>query len=44
MFFLRLDFWARQYIIGLESQSISLDDSGKPLSNVNVEPLQIFAT
>ena len=36
MFFLRLDFWASQYIIRLESQSICLDDSGTPLSNVNV--------
>ena len=36
MFFLRFDFWASQYIIRLESQSICLDDSRTPLSNVNV--------
>ena len=37
MFFLRLAFSASQYIIiWLESQSVSLDESGKPLSNVKV--------
>ena len=36
MFILRLDFWASQYIIRLESQSLSLDDLGKPLSSVNI--------
>ena len=30
-----LDFWATQYIISLQSQSLSLDNSGKPLSSVN---------
>ena len=31
-----IDFWASQYIIRLESQSVSLDDSVKPVSKVNV--------
>ena len=39
IFFRCLDFSTSQYIIWLESQSVSLDDSGKPLSNVNVHRL-----
>ena len=33
IFFLLLDFLASQYIKGLQSQSLSLGDSGKPLPN-----------
>ena len=39
MFFLCLDIWASQDIIRLESQSVSLDNSGKPLSSVNIQRL-----
>ena len=36
MFFLCLDFWASQFIIQFESLSVSLDNSFKWLSSVNV--------
>ena len=41
MLFLRLDFWASQYIFYLESQSVSLEDTGKPLSSVNISRLSL---
>ena len=31
-FFIHLDFWASRYIIRLERQSVSLDNSNKPLT------------
>ena len=36
MFFLRLDFWASQYIIQFKSQNASLNNSGKQLSSVSI--------
>ena len=39
MFFLHLDFWAIQFIIQSKSQSVSLDNLGRPLSSVNVHRL-----